>query len=118
MSDNNAAVLQLVAQALANSWLVAVPPPPVYNRSNGSYLIQSRRFHHFWKMHGIHLWTKVAELGSLVLQGFIWGETRKALSALGASASDYDDFKLWIGDCCWAAMGTAPTPQEEFIWAS
>lgn len=116
MNDHSAAALQLVAQAIANSRPVAVPPPPVYDGSDGSYPIDD--FFAIFERYAEAIYGPKSRSWILVLPGFLGGEPRKALSALGTAAEDYDSVKLQIKGCCKVVRGLVPTAQEDFLQTS
>ena len=112
----NAAALRLVAEAIAGARHVTVPPPPVFDRSDGSYTIED--FFTLYESYAASLYGPKSRSWVLVLQNFLAGEPRQALSALGVTTTDYDDVKRLIISCCKASQGIPRSPQENFLQAT
>lgn len=105
--------VQMVARAIANARQVAVPPPPVYDGSDGSYYIDD--FFSIFEKYAESLYGAKSRSWILVLQGFLAGEPKKALLALGTTVSDYDTVKQHVKKCCTSSR--SESPQEEFYKA-
>ena len=114
--EDNAAALRLVAEAIAGARQLTVPPPPVYERSDGSYKIED--FFTLYEKYAESIYGPKSQSWVLVLQNFLSGEPREALNALGTTANDYDTVKRMIIGCCRASQGTQRSPQENFLQAS
>lgn len=97
MSQGDAALLAM-AQAIADSNRVAVPPPPVFGNHDTGYTAGT--FFQLYERYAESLYGGQSQSWALALQGFLTGEPRQAFLASGPTTANYEAIKKRIVDCC------------------
>lgn len=115
MAGDQAAAIEMVANAIRNSRPVIVPPPPVFDGSDGSYAIED--FFTLYEAYATSVYGPVSRSWILGLQTYLAGEPRQVLMAIGTSVTDYGDVKERVKACCKSAQGVS-SPHHRFLQAT